>query len=226
MEFVKSSVRNGWKSLFDNPQIIEILNDIDRFLKAEYAENVVYPAYSNIFEAFELTPLSSVKVVIIGQDPYHGKNQAHGLAFSVPYGQKLPPSLRNIFKELKFDLQKEPPWQGNLEFWARQGVFLLNTSLTVRESAPASHSKIGWEKFTSLTLKHIIQNKALCVFMLWGNNAKAIINSSGISSQLLLHAAHPSPLSANRGFFGSRPFSKANDYLIANDLEAIHWTEN
>ena len=183
-----------------------------------------YPAGKDLFKAFNLTPLDQLKVVILGQDPYHGPNQAHGLCFSVPDTIKPPPSLMNIFKELTDDLGiKTKRANGNLESWARQGVFLLNTTLTVEKSKPLSHQKLGWDIFTDKVISVINEVKDHVVFILWGSfaqNKKDLIDSN---KHLILTAPHPSPLSAHRGFFGSKPFSKTNAFLVSKQIDIIQW---
>ena len=183
-----------------------------------------YPPGKDLFKAFNLTPLDQVKVVILGQDPYHGPNQAHGLCFSVPDTVKPPPSLVNIFKELTDDVGKKVHHtNGNLESWARQGVFLLNTTLTVEKSKPLSHQKLGWDIFTNKVISVINEVKDHVVFILWGSfaqNKKDLIDSN---KHLILTAPHPSPLSAHRGFFGSKPFSKTNTFLVSKQIDMIQW---
>ena len=183
-----------------------------------------YPAGKDLFKAFNLTPLDQLKVVILGQDPYHGPNQAHGLCFSVPESIKPPPSLINIFKELTDDLGiKTERANGNLESWARQGVFLLNTTLTVEKSKPLSHQKLGWDIFTDKVISVINEVKDHVVFILWGSfaqNKKDLIDSN---KHLILTAPHPSPLSAHRGFFGSKPLSKTNAFLVSKQIDIIDW---
>lgn len=224
IEFVKPELINAWNSLFSSKEITVLLTEINETLINRCKNNTIYPPSNSVFSAFELTPLDSVKVVILGQDPYHGQGQAHGLAFSVPRGQKLPPSLRNIFKELQSDLRKDIPWHGDLSFWAEQGVLLLNTCLTVEAGKPASHAKIGWEKFTAAAIRLILQSKPDCVFILWGKHAQQLMDNFEVTSQHILSSPHPSPLSANKGFFGSKPFSKTNQYLTSKGLSPITWT--
>lgn len=190
----------------------------------EYNQYTCYPAYENIYRALSLTPLEKVKVVILGQDPYHEPNQAHGLAFSV-LCEKLPPSLVNIYKEMASDLNVEVNQDGNLEYLARQGVLLLNTSLTVREHLANSHSKFGWQEFTDNCIKLINEQDRPIVFILWGNNAiskKKFLNNP---KHLVLTSVHPSPLSAYGGFFGSKPFSKTNTFLVNNGIKPIDWVK-
>lgn len=183
----------------------------------------VFPPEENIFEAFRLTPFEEVKVVIIGQDPYHGKGQAHGLCFSVNKGVKIPPSLVNIFKELKSDLNLEIPPHGNLESWAKQGVLLLNNVLTVEEGAAASHHNKGWELFTDQVITVLNEKKEHLVFILWGSPAQKKAKSVDSKRHLILKSVHPSPLSVYRGFNGSKPFSQTNDFLQSHGLTKIDW---
>jgi uracil-DNA glycosylase len=217
-------IEESWKSVlkneFNKPYFLEAVT----FLKTEKAlGKVIYPPGSLLFNAFNTTPFEKVKVVLLGQDPYHGKGQAHGLSFSVPEGIKPPPSLINIFKELQSDTGVPIPRHGNLSKWAQQGVLLLNACLTVRENDPLSHSKIGWTQFTDSVISTISATKKNAVFLLWGKYAQekqALIDET---KHLVLKAAHPSPYSANNGFFGCRHFSKANDYLMKNGLDPIDW---
>ena len=192
-------------------------------VKREYEAHVVYPDANDIFNAFDFTPLSEVKVVILGQDPYHGPGQAHGLCFSVKKGVAKPPSLVNIFKELQEDLGIEPPSHGNLESWAKNGVMLLNTVLTVRRSSANSHAGRGWEIFTDRVIELLNQREEPMVFILWGRNAKnkeALITNP---KHCILKGAHPSPFSAYNGFFGGRYFSRANEFLEKNGQGPIDW---
>ena len=193
------------------------------FVKNEYESRVIYPPSGEIFSALHLTPLKKVKVVILGQDPYHEEGQAHGLSFSVPKGQAIPPSLRNIYKELQSDLGCYIPNNGYLKKWADEGVLLLNSVLTVRSGAAASHQNKGWETFTDRIIKAVNDEDRPVVYMLWGRYARAKKAILDNEKQLILEAAHPSPLSANNGFFGCRHFSKCNAFLEENGLEAIDW---
>jgi uracil-DNA glycosylase len=207
------------KDEFEKPYFKELI----AFVKEEYANHQVYPPGKQIFHAFEECPFGKVKVVILGQDPYHGDGQANGLAFSVNNGIRTPPSLKNIFKEIKNDLGKEIPDNGNLERWAEQGVLLLNATLTVRATTPGSHQKKGWETFTDAVIQTISDEKEHIVFMLWGAYAQkkgAIIDEK---KHLVLKAAHPSPFAADKGFFGTHHFSKANAYLKAQGNKEIDW---
>jgi uracil-DNA glycosylase len=183
-----------------------------------------YPEGSKIFNSFHLTELDKIKVVILGQDPYHGPGQAHGLSFSVPHNIKTPPSLVNIFKELEDDLKiKVDRSNGNLEHWANQGVFLLNTTLTVSKNEPMSHKNFGWNIFTDKVIEIINHQRKNIVFILWGAHAHSKINLIESSKHLILQSVHPSPLSAHRGFFGSKPFSQTNDYLELKEIDKINW---
>ena len=200
------------------------LEKLISFLKDEEAKGAkIFPAKENIFRALELTPLEKVKVVILGQDPYHGEGQAQGLAFSVPTDQKLPPSLRNIFKELADDLGGEAPESGDLSSWASQGVLLLNTVLTVQSGKAGSHHGKGWEEFTDSILSLVNQKKENVVFILWGAPAQKKAKLIDQDRHLILSSPHPSPLSSYRGFFGSRPFSKTNAYLRSKGIAEIDW---
>lgn len=205
---------------FDKPYFAGIVN----YLKEQKAAGKeIYPAGPFIFNAFRLTPFDKVKAVLIGQDPYHGKGQAHGLSFSVLPGVKPPPSLMNMYKELKDDLGIDIPAHGNLESWARQGLLMLNTSLTVEAATPMSHSKIGWEQFTDAVIRTISEKKEGVVFILWGRFAQqkeALIDKS---KHFVLKAAHPSPFSAYNGFFGSKPYSRTNELLVQQGKEPIDW---
>ena len=217
---IEPSWKERLQAEFDKPYFSDVVN----FVKQEITEGkTVYPPGKLIFNAFDKTPFDKVKVVILGQDPYHGKGQAHGLCFSVQHGIKPPPSLVNIFKEIKNDLGIDPPSHGCLEKWTEQGVFLLNAILTVRASEPASHSKIGWETFTDAVIRKISDDKEGVVFMLWGNFARAKKALIDISKHHVLESAHPSPFSVDR-FYGCRHFSKANELLVKQGLEPIDWS--
>lgn len=200
------------------------MKNLFQYLQHQYETEVVYPPQNEVFRAFELTPYSTVKVVILGQDPYHGPNQANGLSFSVEAGTKFPPSLRNIFKELVDDLNCDEPKQGDLTPWAKQGVLLLNATLTVKKGQAASHTGMGWETFTDAVLRSLNEKETPIVFILWGKHAqqkKALIDSN---QHFVIESPHPSPFSARRGFFGSRPFSKTNDFLVSKGFEPIEWS--
>jgi uracil-DNA glycosylase len=204
---------------FDKPYFVELAG----FVKAEYATRTIYPLAKDIFNAFECCSFESTRVVILGQDPYHGAGQANGLCFSVNDGIKPPPSLVNIFKEVKADLQTPIPSSGNLIRWAQQGVLLLNATLTVRDSSPASHQNRGWEVFTDAAIQLISQKKENVVFLLWGAYAQKKGEIIDRSKHCVLTAPHPSPFSANRGFLGCRHFSMANAYLKQKGFSPINW---
>lgn len=215
----------SWSNFIVNEQKKDYFIQLQRFIFVEsQAGKEIYPKVEERFKAFALTELEEVKVVILGQDPYHGEGQAHGLSFSVPDGVKIPPSLRNIYKELMDDLQwEEPPKSGDLSAWAKQGVLLLNTVLTVEQSHAGSHAKKGWEQFTDNVIKHLNTKNEGVVFLLWGNYA---INKSKLidsNKHCILTAAHPSPLSAYRGFLGCKHFSKTNRLLSAQGKSIISW---
>ena len=200
------------------------MEDLSKFLGSEKKQGkIIYPPIDKIFRAFDLTSFNTVRVVILGQDPYHGQNQANGLSFSVELGIPTPPSLLNIYKELKNDLGIEPPNHGNLEHWAREGVLLLNTCLTVENGMANSHQGQGWEIFTDAVLSVINAEKLNTIFVLWGRKAQKKKKIIDISKHLIIESAHPSPLSAHNGFFGSRPFSKINSYLSTNNLPPVNW---
>ncbi len=203
-----------------NKDYFKILKE---FLISEKSKYRVFPPGSQMFAAFDYTPFDKVKVVILGQDPYHGPGQAHGLCFSVPDGVKIPPSLVNVYKELKEDLEFEIPTHGNLQNWAKQGIFLLNATLSVRAHTAGSHQNKGWETFTDKVISTLSEKRENIVFILWGNYAKAKAKLIDESKHLVLKAAHPSPLGAYKGFFGCRHFSKTNEYLIKNGIDPINW---
>lgn len=204
---------------FDKPYFAGLVE----FVRSEYATHQVFPAGGNIFRALDKCHPDQVKVIIIGQDPYHGEGQANGLCFSVNDGVQFPPSLRNIFKELQADLGIAPPTSGNLDRWAEQGVLLLNSTLTVRAHEAASHAGKGWEQFTDAVVATLSELKSGVVYMLWGAYAQRKGAAIDTERNLVLKCAHPSPLSAHNGFFGSRHFSQANAYLIAQGKEPIKW---
>lgn len=216
-------IEQSWKALlqeeFDKPYFAELTE----FVRAEYKSYRIYPPGSQIFNAFNLCPFDKVKVVIIGQDPYHGPGQAHGLCFSVNDGVPFPPSLRNIFKEINADTGAPIPQSGNLTRWATQGVLLLNATLTVREHSAGSHQRRGWETFTDSVIRIISEQKSNVVFILWGAYAQSKASLIDSSRHLVLRSVHPSPLSAHAGFFGNHHFSMANDYLVRNGLTSIDW---
>lgn len=213
----------SWKLKLENEFSKGYFSELVDFVKSEYAQYKVYPKGKEIFNAFEHCDFDNLKVVIIGQDPYHGVGQANGLCFSVNDGVKMPPSLINIFKEIKDDVGKDFPRTGNLERWARQGVLLLNATLTVRAQSPGSHQNKGWEEFTDAVIKTISEEKSGVVFLLWGSYAQRKGEIIDASKHKVLTSAHPSPFAANRGFFGNRHFSKANDYLVSQGKAPIDW---
>jgi uracil-DNA glycosylase len=215
----------NWQQIIDIEKAKDYFIYLDFFLKSERQNFDIFPKVKDVFKAFELTPLDKLKVVLIGQDPYHKINQAHGLSFSVNNGIKTPPSLVNIYKELKTDLNIPIAKHGNLTHWAKQGVLLLNTTLTVREGQPGSHQKKGWEIFTNEIIKYISENTENTVFLLWGNFAKTKKEIINLSKHLVLEAAHPSPL-ARGAFFGSKHFSKCNEFLISKVKVPIDWSLN
>jgi uracil-DNA glycosylase len=215
-------IESSWKKLlqpeFEKPYFSSLIN----FVKQEYKTQTCFPKGKNIFKAFELTPFDRVKVVLLGQDPYHGIGQAMGLCFSVPNGIMYPPSLRNIITELKSDTGKDLK-SGDLSSWAQQGVFLLNATLTVRAHQAGSHQNKGWETFTDSVIQKIASEKENIVFILWGSYAQQKISLIDSQKHCIIKSVHPSPLSAHRGFFGSKPFSQANDYLISKKTEPVQW---
>jgi uracil-DNA glycosylase len=212
-----------WKSRLKDEFEKEYFIKLSEFVKNEYRNNIVFPPGSLIFNAFNLCPFDKVKVVIIGQDPYHGPGQAHGLCFSVREGVGFPPSLVNIFKEIDLDLGLGRPASGNLERWAVQGVLLLNATLTVRAHQAGSHQKKGWEQFTDSVIKIINSERQNIVFFLWGAYAQRKGDSIDRSKHLVLESVHPSPLSASQGFFGNKHFSRCNNYLQDHGIESIKW---
>lgn len=218
-----SKITNDWKDILENEFKKEYFVKIKNFLVEEYNKYNVFPPKKNILNAFELTSYSDTKIVILGQDPYHQYGQAHGLAFSVNYGVRIPPSLQNMYKELKDDLGLYVPNNGYLVKWAKQGVLLLNTSLTVRENEANSHSKIGWQIFTDNVIKALNEREKPIIFILWGNNAKSKIQFINKDRHYILAGVHPSPLSASRGFFGCKHFSKANEILKSLGECEIDW---
>lgn len=213
----------GWDEALSPLFADERYLKIREFLKYEYSHYVIYPDMYDLYNCFRFTPLSEVKAVILGQDPYHEPNQAHGLCFSVKKGVKLPPSLVNIYKEIEDDLGIKEPECGDLTAWAKSGVLLLNTTLSVREHLANSHSKCGWAWFTDSVIKLISDRTQNTVFILWGGNARSKTPLIDKSKHLILQSAHPSPLSAYNGFFGSKPFSKTNAYLTAHGKAPVNW---
>lgn len=216
-------IAEDWKSVLKEEFTKPYFDELVEFVKAEYASTTVFPAGRNIFRAFDKCPLDRLKVVIIGQDPYHGEGQANGLCFSVSEGVPFPPSLQNILKEVHDDTGAEIPTSGELDRWAEQGVLLLNAVLTVRAHEAASHAGKGWERFTDAVVRAIAERKEGVVYMLWGNYAQKKGAIADPERNLILRAVHPSPLSAYRGFFGCRHFSMANDYLVKQGKEPINW---
>ena len=216
-------IEASWKQALSFEFSDPYFASLKQFLIEEKMHHKVFPVGKNIFSAYNSTPFDSVKVIILGQDPYHGENQAHGLAFSVQEGLAHPPSLRNIFQELHGDIGCDIPINGTLTKWANDGVLLLNTVLTVRASEAHSHKERGWERFTDATIKLLSDNKEHLVFILWGRPAQQKANLIDESKHLILRAPHPSPLSSYRGFFGSKPFSKSNAYLQSVGIEPIDW---
>lgn len=216
-------IAEDWKSVLKEEFTKPYFDELVEFVKAEYASTTVFPAGRNIFRAFDKCPLDRLKVVIIGQDPYHGEGQANGLCFSVSEGVPFPPSLQNILKEVHDDTGAEMPSSGELDRWAEQGVLLLNAVLTVRAHEAASHAGKGWERFTDAVVRAIAERKEGVVYMLWGNYAQKKGAIADSERNLILRAVHPSPLSAYRGFFGCRHFSMANDYLVKQGKEPINW---
>lgn len=217
-------IEESWKNALSDEFEKDYFKSLTEFVRSEYLSGkTIYPAAKNIFNAFNLCPLDKVRVVIIGQDPYHEPGQAHGLCFSVESGTDLPPSLINIYKEIESDIGHKSKTNGDLTYWANQGVLLLNSTLTVRVHAAASHVGHGWETFTDAVIKTVAQNRKNIVYMLWGSfaqNKAAIVDKN---QNLVLCSAHPSPLSAYRGFFGNNHFSRANEYLVAHGQTPIDW---
>ncbi|MFL2104902.1 uracil-DNA glycosylase [Desemzia sp. FAM 23991] len=216
-------VKNDWAPILKEASESESYQKLREFLKKEYETETIYPPKENIWQAFEWTPYSEVKAVILGQDPYIRENQAHGLSFSVQPGIKLPPSLKNIYKELEADLGYPPADHGYLESWAKEGVLLLNTVLTVREGHSHSHKGKGWEELTNFVIQKLNERSGMIVFILWGNPSIEKRDLIDESKHVVLTSPHPSPFSARKGFFGSRPFSKTNEALIESGQTPIDW---
>lgn len=219
-------IGNDWDDVLASVWNSNGFHNFMNIIKEKYRENTCFPEYNNIFNALKLTPYKDVKVVILGQDPYHGTGEAHGLSFSVQKGVKKPPSLKNIFKELKDDLGYDEPVDGDLTSWAKQGVLLLNSVLTVEKDKAASHKDLGWNLLTDHIIKLLNQKQEPVVFILWGNfarNKKVFITNS---KHLIIESPHPSPFSANSGFFGSKPFSKTNNFLIKNNITPVNFNLN
>ena len=220
----KINLESSWLKVLKDEFEKPYMKNLSIFLNSEKNNSkIIYPPGSKIFNALNLTPFTSVKVIILGQDPYHGQNQANGLSFSVEIGNKIPPSLQNIFKELNSDLNILPSKHGDLSNWAKQGVLLLNTILTVESSKPSSHSNKGWEIFTDKILHSLSSLKENLVFILWGKKAQEKISLIDESKHKILKSPHPSPYSANNGFFGSQPFSKTNFFLKSKKIDKINW---
>lgn len=214
-------IGNDWDNVLKNIYDGEYFRPLLLKVQNEYKNKVIFPPKHEVFNAFRLTPFANVKVVIVGQDPYHGVGEAHGLSFSVRDGVKLPPSLKNIYKELYDDLGVPIRTSGDLSSWAKQGVLMLNSTLTVEKDKANSHSNIGWQQFTDDVIRLIDNNKRDVVFILWGNYARS--KKALIKNNYIIESAHPSPFSAYNGFFGSKPFSKCNNYLKSKGLEEIKW---
>jgi len=217
------TLTNDWKEILTTEFQKDYFKGLKTFVEQERKNHTIFPPKEKVFSAFDHCPLGNLRLVIIGQDPYHGKHQANGLSFSVSDDIKLPPSLRNIYKEYYTDLGIEPPFSGNLEPWAKQGVLLLNATLTVREKTPGSHQKKGWEQFTDAIIQSISDNKENIIFILWGAYAQKKGQIIDGNKHFIIKSPHPSPFSAHRGFFGSKPFSRVNNFLKELNLEPIHW---
>jgi uracil-DNA glycosylase len=213
----------SWKNVLKDQLEKDYFQNLSRTVEEKYLQGNIFPPYELVFNALNLCPFENVQVVILGQDPYHGAGQAHGLSFSVPDGVKIPPSLKNIYKEIASDLGKPVPTSGNLEHWAQQGVLLLNATLTVESGKPGSHQGLGWEQFTDTIIKKISDDKNHVVFLLWGNYARAKKSLINTSKHLILEAPHPSPFSAYTGFFDSKQFSQTNEYLESHNLPPVVW---
>jgi len=224
MTKIDPAIENSWKIVLSDEFQATYFSELKDFLIAEKMKYKIYPPGSDIFSAFNYAPFDSVKVVILGQDPYHGDGQANGLCFSVNDGIRKPPSLQNIFKELQTDLGLPISENGNLEKWARQGVLLLNATLTVRAAQAGSHQNKGWEIFTDSIIRKLSNEKENLVFILWGNYARAKKSMINTEKHFIVESPHPSPFSAHSGFFGSRPFSKTNNYLVEIGKSPIDWT--
>ena len=218
-------IEESWKKHLEEEFQRDYFKNLAKFVRGEYEESTIYPPGKEIFRAFDHAPFDKVKVVILGQDPYHGPGQANGLCFAVSEGVRLPPSLKNIYKEIESDLGIKMPEKGSLENWARQGVLLLNATLTVRERAAGSHQKKGWEEFTDAAIRSLSEERENLVFMLWGRYARDKGSIVDKNKHLVLESPHPSPFSANSGFFGCKHFSKANAYLKENGKEEIDWSK-
>lgn len=216
-------IEESWKKVLKNEFEKDYFLNLTKKVREFYLSKTIYPAPAHIFNAFALCPFNEVKVVILGQDPYHGAGQAHGLCFSVQDGVRTPPSLQNIYKEIKDDIGTDIPLSGNLEHWAKQGVLLLNATLTVEVNQAGSHQGLGWETFTDAVIHKISEEKEQVVFLLWGKYAQNKSSLIDDSKHLILKAPHPSPFSAHTGFLGCKHFSKTNEYLKKHDLKKIDW---
>ncbi len=225
MPYMKVNIERSWQTVLAGEFEKSYFLNLTQVVKSAYLAGTVLPPPKLIFNAFSLCPFTAVKVVILGQDPYHGIGQAHGLSFSVPEVIKTPPSLKNIYKELASDLGVTPPQSGNLEHWATQGVLLLNATLTVLPGQPGSHQGLGWETFTDAVIKTVSDKKEHVVFILWGNYARAKKTLIDATKHLIIESPHPSPFSAHTGFFGSKPFSRTNSYLETKGISQIYWTK-
>lgn len=220
---MKVDIETSWKEILKDEFEKDYFRNLFDFVESEYQTQTVYPPKEKVFSAFEFTPFNQVKVVLIGQDPYHGSKQANGLCFSVSDGIPHPPSLKNIFKEVNSDIKPNDLRSGNLENWAKQGVLLLNTTLTVRASQAGSHQKKGWEEFTDAVIQKLAHEKENLVFILWGSQAQKKGKMIDEDKHCVIKSVHPSPLSSYRGFFGSQPFSKTNSFLKSIGKEEIEW---
>lgn len=226
-DFLSTSTPAGWESFFSAQKKCDYWSDLVNFVSKEYQNHTVYPPASQIFAALDATPPEEVRCIILGQDPYHGPGQAHGLAFSVPAGQNWPPSLKNIFKEYQSDLGLPPPLSGDLTTWAKRGVLLLNTVLTVREGRAGSHAKKGWERFTFAVLNHVLERSPNAGFICFGKPAltlaESVIAQHPLRAPVVVHTPHPSPLSAYRGFFGAKPFTTFTYQQEKKGRESVPW---
>jgi uracil-DNA glycosylase len=220
---IEAELEDSWKEALAREFAQAYFANLTKFVKNEYSNKTVYPAPKNIFSSFFACPFNQVKVVILGQDPYHGEEQANGLCFAVPEGVDIPPSLKNIFKEIESDLGVKPIQSGDLTRWAKQGVLLLNATLTVRADSAGSHQNKGWEQFTDSVIKTLSEKREGVVFLLWGNYARKKGTQIDREKHLVLESAHPSPLSAYAGFFGNKHFSKTNEYLKNKNQKTIDW---